>query len=191
MRGGRARDQRRTDAHRAGARQRDSDDREWRRDRAGRQWHGRNLEASRRREVARWRCPYVGGCEVHRRRHQQRRLEARKRRWLRSDFLGRYARLAHRHRALQGDLRAVSAAVRARHPAEACARRPRSEHGQRLQSRAAGYWPLQGERMEDGRVHIARACGAILAWRRISKNQAAPLPFSDQHHHTHQPAQVG
>ena len=66
---------------------------------------------------------HVGGREVHRRRDQQRRLEAGEHRRLRSHRVGRHAGLAHRRRALQGSVRAVPDAVLSRHAAQAsCSR---------------------------------------------------------------------
>ena len=107
MRRRRARDERREDERRSRSRRRDPDARERRR--ALRPDGGMDVTWKLRPGV-KWHdgtAAHVGRREVHRRRDQQGRLEAREHRRLRSHRVGGHAGLAHGGRALQGSVRAV------------------------------------------------------------------------------------
>ncbi len=139
--------------------------------------------------MARRHAAHLGRREVHRRGDQQPGLQPREHRRLRPHHQRRHARPAHRGAALRRGLRALPAAVHARHAAQARARGARHRHRQRLQPRAARHRPVPRRRMEDRRVHPARGGGQLLAGRRPAAHQDAALQVHPQHQHAHQPAE--
>ena len=150
---------------------------------------GRDVEAPSGCDLARRHAVHVGRRQIHRRGDQRPGLQPREHGRLRSHLVGGHARSAHRGRALQGDLRAVCVAVRPRHPSAARPAGPRYRSRERLQSRAARHRPLPRCRMEERRVHPARAGGQVLARAAGAGDQADPVSLRRQHQHPDQPAQ--